>query len=56
MSTLRIGILGAARIAAQAIVAPARDEGHRLVAIAASSRSRAEQFAAQHGVERVLDG
>ncbi|GAB3570688.1 Gfo/Idh/MocA family oxidoreductase [Amycolatopsis endophytica] len=53
MEPLRIGILGAARIAATAIVAPAHDTGHRLVAIAARDRGRAEAFAAQHGVERV---
>lgn len=47
---LRIGILGAARITERALVAPARSAGHRLVAVAA--RSRAEAFAAAHGVER----
>jgi hypothetical protein len=52
---LRIGVLGAARIAELAIVGPARATGHRLVAIAARDRSRAEAFAARHGVERVLD-
>ena len=34
---------------------PAAAEGHRLVAVAASSRERAVRFAAAHGVERVLD-
>jgi predicted dehydrogenase len=53
---LRIGILGAARIAATAIVAPARLSGARLVAVAARDRARAEAFAAANGVERVLDG
>ena len=52
---LRIGILGAARIAPLAIVAPAQATGARLVAVAARDRSRAERFAAEHGVERVLD-
>ncbi|MFI6273974.1 Gfo/Idh/MocA family protein [Streptomyces sp. NPDC050988] len=52
---LRIGILGAARIAELAIVGPARVTGHRLVAVAARDRSRAETFAAEHDVERVLD-
>jgi hypothetical protein len=52
---LRIGILGAARIAALAIVDPARATGDRLVAVAARDRRRAEAFAAGHGVERVLD-
>ncbi len=55
MSSLRIGVLGAARISKNAIVDPAAAEGHRLVAVAASSRGRAERFAAEHGVERVLD-
>ena len=53
---LRIGVLGAARIAEEALIAPARATGHRVVAIAARDRGRAEEFAARHGVERVLDG
>ena len=53
---LRIGVLGAARIAGLAIVGPARTTGDRLVAVAARDRGRAEAFAASHGVERVLDG
>lgn len=52
---LRIGVLGAARIAERSIVAPARATGHRLVAVAARDRGRAEAFAAAHGIERVLD-
>jgi predicted dehydrogenase len=52
---LRIGVLGAARIAENAIVNPARLIGARLVAVAARDRSRGETFAATHGVERVLD-
>lgn len=51
---LRIGVLGAARITASSLVAPARTTGHRLVAVAARERSRAEAFAAEHGVERVV--
>ncbi|MDK1476037.1 Gfo/Idh/MocA family oxidoreductase [Streptomyces sp. 549] len=54
MEPLRIGVLGASRIAASALVAPARLIGHRLVAVAARDRSRAEAFAARHGVERAL--
>lgn len=53
---LRIGVLGAARISALSIVEPARLTGARLVAVAARDRGRAEAFAAEHGVERVLDG
>jgi predicted dehydrogenase len=52
---LRIGVLGAARITERALVGPARTTGHRLVAVAARDRARAEAFAAQHGIERVLD-
>jgi predicted dehydrogenase len=55
MEPLRIGVLGAARIAELAIVSPARATGDRLVAVAARDRSRAEAFADRHGVERVLD-
>jgi predicted dehydrogenase len=52
---LRIGVLGAARISERSIVDPARTAGHRIVAVAARDRRRAESFAAEHGVERVLD-
>ncbi|AGP52533.1 Gfo/Idh/MocA family protein [Streptomyces rapamycinicus] len=52
---LRIGVLGAARISELSLVGPARAGGHRLVAVAARSRGRADAFAAEHGVERVLD-
>jgi len=52
---LRIGVLGAARIAARAIAGPADTTGDRLVAVAARDRRRAEAFAAVHGGERVLD-
>jgi predicted dehydrogenase len=51
---LRIGVLGAARIAELAIVGPARTTGDRLVAVAARDRSRAEAFAERYGVERAL--
>ncbi|WP_347354781.1 Gfo/Idh/MocA family oxidoreductase, partial [Intrasporangium sp.] len=50
---LRIGILGAARIAELSIVRPAAATGHRLVAVAARDPERAAAFAARHGVERV---
>ncbi len=52
---LRVGILGAARIAELAIVKPARVTGTRLVIVAARDRRRAEAFAAEHGVERATD-
>lgn len=53
--SLRIGVLGASRIADLAIVGPAHQLGHRLVAVAARDRRRAERFADKHGVERVVD-
>ncbi len=51
---LRIGVLGAARIADLAMVQPARVTGHRLVAVAARDHRRAEDFAQRHGVERAV--
>ncbi|MET7683844.1 Gfo/Idh/MocA family oxidoreductase [Streptomyces sp. NPDC005423] len=51
---LRIGVLGAARITGSSLAGPARTTGHRLVAVAARDRSRAESFAAAHRVERVV--
>jgi predicted dehydrogenase len=53
MAPLKIGILGAARIADDGIIDPARALGHRLVAVAARDRVRAEAFAEQRGIERV---
>ncbi|MFJ8778561.1 Gfo/Idh/MocA family protein [Streptomyces sp. NPDC102476] len=50
---LRIGVLGAARISGSSLIGPARETGHRVVAVAARDRSRAEAYAAEHGVERV---
>jgi predicted dehydrogenase len=53
-SPLRIGILGAARIAPMALVRPARDVPEaRVAAIAARDRQRADRFAARHGIPRV---
>ena len=51
---LRIGILGAARIAELSIVKPAAATGHRLVAVAARD-PEATAFAGAHRVERVHD-
>jgi predicted dehydrogenase len=53
MAPLKIGILGAARIADDGSVDPPRLLGHKLVAVAARDRSRAEAFAAHCGVEKV---
>jgi predicted dehydrogenase len=52
--SLRIGVLGASRIAEKAIVGPAQDLGHRLVAVAARDPERAKAFADEHAVERVV--
>ncbi len=52
--SLRIGVLGASRIAELAIVDPARELGHRLVAVAARDPQRAQAFAERHDVERVV--
>ncbi|NEA99354.1 Gfo/Idh/MocA family oxidoreductase [Streptomyces sp. SID13726] len=50
---LRIGVLGAARISEASLIGPARATGHRVVSVAARDRSRAEAYAAEHGIERV---
>ena len=52
--TLRIGVLGAARIAPSAIVKPARAiEGAEVVAVAARDEAKARGFAAKHGIPTV---
>ena len=54
--TLRIGILGAARIAPAACIRPARIvEGVEVTAVAARDQIRAGAFASKHGISRVLD-
>jgi predicted dehydrogenase len=53
---VRIGILGAARIAPLALVKPARGSAEVVVAaVAAREVSRARAFAAKHGIARVHD-
>jgi predicted dehydrogenase len=52
---MRIGILGAARIAEEAIVAPARETGSELTVVGARSLARARAFADEHGVRRATD-
>jgi predicted dehydrogenase len=53
---LRIGILGAARIAPTALVKPAARTGRvAVVAVAARDRNKAEKFARKHRVPKVLD-
>lgn len=56
MAGLGIGILGAARITEKALIDPAKVMPQvRLEAIAARDRSRAEAYAARHGVAQVVD-
>jgi predicted dehydrogenase len=51
---LRIGILGAARIAPMALVRPAREVPEaQAFAVAARDPARAESFASKHGIPRV---
>lgn len=53
---LRIGILGAARIAPMALVNPAKANAETVVAaVAARDVARARAFAAKHGIARVHD-
>ena len=53
---MRIGILGAARIAPLALINPARGNAEVVVAaVAARDVSRAQAFAAKHGIARVHD-
>jgi predicted dehydrogenase len=56
MATVRIGILGAARIAPSAVIKPARNVSDAVVAaIAARDRTRADAFASKHGIPTVHD-
>ncbi len=53
---LRFGVLGAARIAPPALIEPAATiDSVAVTRIAARDRSRAEAFAAQHGIPNVSD-
>jgi len=53
---LRIGILGAARIAPRALIDPAKDNPDVVVAaVAARDASRAQAFATKHNIARVHD-
>jgi predicted dehydrogenase len=55
-SVLRLGILGAARIAPDAVCKPARDHRNvRITAIAARDRDRAQAFATKWDIGRVHD-
>jgi predicted dehydrogenase len=53
---LRIGILGAARIAPMALIRPARQAPEAAItAVAARDAARAQAFARKHGIARVAD-
>ena len=53
---LRIGTLGASRIAPTALINPARKNDQvEVVAVAARDRSRAEKYARKHGIPQVFD-
>lgn len=55
-ATIRMGVLGAARIVPAAVVAPSRVvPGVEIVAIAARDADRARRFAAKHGIPAVHD-
>jgi predicted dehydrogenase len=54
LSPLRIGVLGAARIAPMALVRPARQvPAVKVTAVAARDPNRARKFAARHGIPKV---
>jgi predicted dehydrogenase len=54
--TIRIGLLGASKIARGAIIAPAADiDGVAVTRVAASDRDRAEAYAREHGIPVVED-
>lgn len=50
---LRIGVLGASRIAPTAVITPARELGHEVVAVAARSSGRARLYADHFGIPTV---
>ena len=57
MTPLRIGILGAARIAPAAVVQPARAiAGVEVVCVGARSLASAQNFAAAHGIRTANEG
>lgn len=53
---LRIGILGAARIAPSAICIPSLALSHKLVAVGSQNFEKAKIFANRWGIENVVDG
>ena len=56
MRIIRVGILGAAKIAPKAVIVPARDNPEfEIVAVAARDKDRAKAFAAENGIPFVAD-
>jgi predicted dehydrogenase len=56
LQPLRIGTLGASRIAPAALINPARkNEQIEVVAVAARERAKAEKYAQKHGIAQVYD-
>jgi predicted dehydrogenase len=56
MSSVRIGVLGAARITPAAMIKPSRTSPEaEVVGVAARDRARADAFASKHGIPRVFD-
>ena len=54
--TLRIGIVGAARVAIYAMIAAAKDvDGVVVAGVAARDRARAADYAVTHGIPKVYD-
>jgi len=57
MNKIRVGILGAARIAPKAIITPVRDNPEfEIVAVGARDKDRAKAFAAEHNIPHIADG
>lgn len=56
MSDLRIGLIGASRVASYAVIAAAREtDGVEVSAVAARDPARAAAYAKEHGIGRALD-
>jgi predicted dehydrogenase len=56
MQSIRIGILGAARIAPKAVILPARGNPEfQIVAVAARDKVRAKAYAVEHGIPAVAE-
>ena len=57
MKKIRVGILGAARIAPKVVIVPARgNREFQIVAVGARDKDRAKAYAAEHEIPHVADG